>query len=142
MNNLKLCQQGFFAGEFVITNEQCSFSIGDYIELYLKEAPYVTGETFLDLNGKKIHIIAFHLVITQYCYDTEIEVIMKKPVGISLRHWAECLEVGKISVVIPFKYEFSKYIWYIPKIDGWIPGMFGKVKAPQRLNYELKEKES
>jgi len=36
---------------------------------------------------------------------------------------------GERSVVTPLKMEHREFVWYVPQINGWKPGMFGRVKA-------------
>ena len=128
MNHLKLQSRGLFEGEFVVTTENCSFSIGEYIEVVLREPPHPTGDIALGPDGKGQRIIDFLLTIVECCHIDEIEATLRIVTGASCSHWSDCLEVGKVSVVTPYKYWCRDFIWYMPKIDGWIKGAFGKVK--------------
>ena len=128
MNYLKLQSRGFFEGEFVVTTDDRAFSIGDRIEVVLKESPHATGEMFLDTGGKNHPIIDFPLTIVKCCLTDEIEATLRIITSISCFHWYDCLEIGRVSVVTPFKYQHRNYNWYLPEIDGWVRGMFGKVK--------------
>ena len=128
-NYLRLQQHGSFEGEFTVTTGDRTFSIGDYIEVFLSGPPYPV-EVVKTPDGKERHVIAFPLTVTECCHIDEIEVILKVSEGtLSFQHWSDCLSVGILSVVTPIKYKYKNFIWYMPKIDGWIRGMFGKVKA-------------
>jgi len=129
---IRICHEGFFAGEFIITDEYKTFSIGNYIEVYLKGPPYDTGKTILNGSDKEVSIIALPLVIMECCHTDRIEVILELPVCRSLKHWIKCLEIDKISVVTPYKFQYRNHIWYWPKIDGWIPGLYRKVKVREK----------
>ena len=135
-NLLRLCgQRGLFRGEFVVTNNQCSFSIGDYIEVLLKDQPFNTGKTArcrrVDDTIRELPIIAFPLRVIECYHVDEIDVVLHSVASTrTFRHWMDCLDVGKISVVMPFQYQHRELIWYMPKIDGWVPGMYGRVRAP------------
>lgn len=52
-------QRGFFAGDFVISTGDSSFSIGDLIQVTLKNNPYATGEEITDPRGKQRKIVTF-----------------------------------------------------------------------------------
>lgn len=135
-NRFRLCgRPGLFEGEFVVTNDRRSFSIGDYIEVFLKDQPYPTGETVLwrSQSGRDrlLPIIAFPLRVVECCHVAEIDVVLHSvTITYAFRHWMRCLNVGIISVVVPFKYQHRERTWYMPKIDGWVPSINGRVKAP------------
>jgi len=136
-NHLRLCgQPGLFEGEFVVTNDRRSFSIGDYIEVFLKEQPYPTGETAL-CRKRRLPVVAFPLRVVECCLVDEIDVILHSVALTTFQHWKRCLDVGKISVVMPFKYQHREHTWYMPKIDGWIPSMHGRVQAPSPKNQSI-----
>jgi hypothetical protein len=143
-NVMAMASRGYFAGEFVVTNDDCAYSIGDHIEVVLKDHAYPTGETFdvprLGGGEKIVHIAAFPLTVTLSAHVGPIEVLLKMAVGRAFSHWLDCLEIGVPSVVIPNKCEHRKHIWYMPKIDGWVPsGMFsGKTKAATTTNRRTK----
>jgi hypothetical protein len=132
--------RGHFAGEFVVTDDECCYSIGDCLEVVLKDHAYPTGETFtIPMGGggeKTVHIAAMPLTVTLSALTEPIEVLLKMTVGRSFRHWLDCLEIGVPSVVIPHKYARSKYTWYMPKIDGWVPSglIGGRTKAQSTTN--------
>lgn len=140
-NVLTMVTRGHFAGEFVITDDECCYSIGDCIEVVLKDNAYPTGETFTTPcrggGEKTIHIAAMPMTVTLSARAKPLEVLLKMAVGRSFRHWLSCLTVGVPSVIIPHKYAMSKHTWYMPKIDGWVPhGLFdGKAKAPTTTNW-------
>jgi hypothetical protein len=131
MNKLRICQRGWFASEFIVTDDNQSYSIGDYIEAVLVEPPYTTGELFTIPTGyAQVPIVAMRLTVTESCQAEPIEVVMERPPGRGLSHWMRCMEVGKISTIVPVRFTHCGHVWYMPKIDGMLPGLFGPVKAP------------
>lgn len=134
---LFLRQKGLFRGEFVIViGQQRSFSIGDYIEVVLKDKPFLTGETVTGLYGEAKRIVGFPLTIVSCCV-AEIDVTLSVVNGITYRLWFDCLNIGEKSIVVSYKMQHSDCTWYVPRIDGWIPGMFGKSRAPNIKNLNL-----
>lgn len=139
-NVMAMASRGYFAGEFVVTNDDCAYSIGDCIEVVLKDHAQPTGEKFTAPTvggGEKIvHIAGFPLTVTLSAHGEPLEVLLKVATGRMFRHWLECLEIGVPSVVIPCRCTKGKHIWYMPKIDGWVPhGLFdSKAKAPSTTN--------
>ncbi len=117
MNKLRLISKGFFAGQFIVTTNTESFSIGDYIEVNSLQIPYIENR-----------IWCFPLLITFSSMSEEMEVKLLIPSGRQQQHWKECLKVGTSNVVRPAKFEFKKFVGYMPVINGWRPGMFGKVE--------------
>ena len=118
MNKLRLLHKGYWAGDFVVTTEDCSFSIGDYIEVILTEKAHIIDEVIKGFRGEDLHIAAFPLTITECCHSDEIKVILQSVMGVACRHWYTCLEVGQKSMVVSNKYETNFHTWYMPKIDG------------------------
>lgn len=139
-NVMSMASRGYFAGEFVVTNDDCAYSIGDCIEVVLKDYAYPTGETFdapyLGGGEITIHIAAIPLTVTLSALKEPIEVLLKMAVGRAFHHWLECLAIGVPSVVVPHRYISGKHIWYMPKIDGWVPSglISGKAKASTATN--------
>ncbi len=113
MNYFRIKQTGFFAGDFVITDEECSFSIGNYVEVLLRGELYDTGETFLSLRHGEVSIMAFPLILI----GNGINVIWRLPVGRILQHCLDCLTDG-VNTVMPVKHEYKNWTWYTPKING------------------------
>lgn len=134
-NRLFLHQKGLFRGEFVVIDQRCSFSIGDYIEVVLKDKPFLTGETVTGLYGEAKRIVGFPLTVVSCCCIAEIDVTLSIAMGISCRHWFDCLNVGEKSVVISHVIQFRSLTSYVPKIDGWIPGVFRKRRVPTQKNF-------
>lgn len=133
-NRLFLRHKGLFRGEFVVIDQQRTFSIGDYIEVILKDQPYPIGETVQGSHGETKHIVAFPLTVVSCCVD-EIDVALTIPAGISCRHWFDCLNVGVKSVVISHMMQYRRHTLYVPKIDGWLPGFPGRTRAPTQKNF-------
>jgi len=133
-DRLYVWQNGLFAGEFVITNQQRSFSIGDYIEVVLREQPYTTEGTVKDLYDVEKPIIVFPLTVVESCLNIGIDVVLRRPVGPISQLLFDCLVVGKMSIITTFKMQHCRCTWYVPKIDGWVPGLFGKTQAPSVKN--------
>lgn len=125
--NFTLQSRGYFAGQFVVSDDTSSRSIGDYIEVTLKDQPFRSGET--DIRGKMEPIFTFSLRVEFSCMAEPFDVDLRMLAGRSAKHWYECLEVGKTSVVIAERREYGTHVWYMPEIDGWKVGMFGKVKS-------------
>jgi hypothetical protein len=138
-NVMAMMSRGYFAGEFVVINDDRAHSIGDCIEVVLKDHAQPTGDTFdvpcLGGGTKTVHVAGFPLTVTLSALTEPIEVLLKLAVGLSFRHWLACLEIGVPSVAIPTHYTKGKLTWHMPKIDGWLPGPFGsKVRAPTTTN--------
>ena len=137
-NVMAMASRGYFAGEFVVTNDDCAYSIGDCIEVVLKDHAHPTGETFyapkLGGGDKIVHIAAFPLTVTLSAIAEPFDVLLKVAGGWTFTHWHECLEIGVPSVVIPFKMENRGRVWYTPRIDDWVIGLVGKTKWPETTN--------
>lgn len=136
-NVLTMKSDGHFAGEFVVTNDRGCYSIGDYIEVVQTDEAYPTGETFtVPSRGdeRTLSVIATPLTVVMSAHSESFEVVLKIVMGRTFRHWYKCLEVGKTSVVVPHKFTSGKHSWYMPKIDGWIPGFTGRTKAATPTN--------
>ncbi len=126
MSRFSLCQRGLFQGDFVITDGVHHYTIGNYIEVVLRERPYGTGVMVKSYKGKEIPLFCFPLTV--YSFDSgDVDLVL--PIGRTSRHWFDCLEVGKVSLVTSVKCSTRKFTWYMPKINGYLPGMFGKVKV-------------
>lgn len=127
--NLSLWGLDEYAGEFVIRDGDKFYSIGDYIEVTLTSQPYDTGERRENtLTGKDQSIWVFPLIV-QFSSESEpFECALHISDDRIGRHWYECLEVGKIQTIRAIKCSIRQFTWWIPEIDGYKPGMFGKVK--------------
>jgi hypothetical protein len=97
--------------------------------LYLKDTPCPSGEKIQNVRGIELPIIDFNFKIVMSCNIDEMDVVMKLVPGRNLVHWVDCLEIGKNSVVTAVKFTYRDMAWYMPKIDGYVPGLFGKVKS-------------
>jgi hypothetical protein len=122
---VRLMSKGLFAGEFVATTDDQTFSLGNYLEVTLTAPAYVVGH--LDgLDG--LGIWAFPLQIdfsaVEQTFQAEIRIVM----GRTARHYNDCLKVGHTHTIVSCKCQYRKYVWYAPKIDGQVPGMFGPRK--------------
>ena len=134
---LYLCSHGFFHGEFVVVNRQRAFSIGDYIEVILRNEPCAIGETIQDLYGKERAVMALPLTVVSCCCATEIDATLLIVEGIHYRHWLNCLNVGVKSVVVSHQMRMppSGRIWYTPRIDDRLPAILGYQRVPTRSNF-------
>ncbi len=121
-NRLSLCQWKFFQGDFIITDDERCYSIGNYIEVLLRDKVYIDG-TFMDFRDREVSIIAIPLTVIG------MDLILRLPIGRTARHWLDCLEYNKVNTITSIKYSIRKFTWYMPKINGYLPGIFGKVKG-------------
>lgn len=124
---LSLPSRGEHIGEFVICDGDKSYPIGDYIKVTLTSQPYDTGERVL-VEEKIFPVLEFPLTI-QFSRELEpFECVLRRVPGRITRHWNECLEVGKIQTIRAIKRSIREFTYWIPEIDGYRPGIFGKVK--------------
>jgi len=126
MIRLRLQSQGFFGGQFILTDENKTWSIGDCIKVTLLDDVYDSGEK-LDTPRGKLSISAFPLAVL---FVAEVvQAILMLPIGVAAKHWFDCLVVGQIHTVKPRIYEYREHVWYYPEIDGRYPGMREAMKA-------------
>ena len=127
---LLLRRNGFFEAQFTLTDSHKTWSIGDYIEVILTNSPYATGESIETPRKGLLKVVVFPLNIVFSSDDTDIFAEIRTVIGATAKHWFDCLKIGQRHIVKPCRFEYQKHIWYMPNIDGMVPGMFGPVKAP------------
>lgn len=136
MNTFRLSSRGHFAGEFLITTDAMTYSIGNYVEVKaLADHPLKTDKTVLSLRGdREIPIYVFPLLVKPVCQEGILEVELQSVPSRTYIHWVDCLNKDTFSVVMSSKHTNRKYSWYTPKIDGWVMAMLGRERAQITTN--------
>lgn len=116
MNYLRIRQTGFWAGNFIITTEDQSYSLGNKINTILNAEPYATGEILFYRDRKK-PIVAFPLTING------LKVILEKAISRECRFWYDSLVVGYQSKIKTFKQTTGEFSYYTAEIDGNTKGV-------------------
>lgn len=134
MNTLRIVHDGFFEGQFVVATDQCAFTVGREVTIRRTGAPFDSGEKFDLPNGQVAHywLLPVDLLAPQKCLGLNISI----STNVTGRHWEECLAEGVPSVVKSSKFTMRDYTGYVANIDGWVPGLFGKKKAPAHQKVE------
>lgn len=121
MNKMRIGNQGHFASEFLLTMDDRTLSLGDYIEVILLDAPYFTGEEFEGYKGRPQPVVALHLNVVFSCLTEPVECVVRGPLSFSMRHWIKCLDIGVTSTVVGVRYTHRNHVWYMPEIDSKLP---------------------
>ena len=112
MKKLIRCSNGFWAGDFVIMNENCSFSIGDYITAILIKEPYDSDETVTDYRKENCPVINYHFLITESCDAIEHEVIFQLAVCKLTSFLNTHLKIGVPNILKMVLYRHGPFSWF------------------------------
>lgn len=119
MNTFRLCSRGYFAGEFIITTDAVTYSIGGCIQVKQTGDLYQTAITITDpRSGGDLPIFALPLLVDFGCPGGALEVELQAIPGRSFQHWLHCLSKEDYVEVVPVKMTFSGHVWYAPNING------------------------
>ncbi len=134
MNTLRMMHNGFFEGQFLVTTDECAFTVGKEITVLRTGKPFDTKVKFDLPDGRVVPCWALpvDLLAPQKCPGLNIPI----STGISGAHWNECLKEGVPSVVKLSKFTVRTHTGYVPNIDGWVPGLFGKRRAEDSRHLE------
>ncbi len=134
MNTLRMIHNGFFEGQFLVTTDECAFTLGKEITVQRRGPVFDTGKKYTLPNGRVTDCWALpvDVLAPQKCADLNIPI----SAGISGVHWDRCLKEGVPSVVKGCKFSMRDYAGYVINIDGWVPGLFGRKRADDARHLE------
>ena len=119
---VRLMTRGFFAGQFIATTDDRTFSLGDYLEVTHIAPAYVADH--LDIGAVVAFPVQIDFSAVEQTFKTEIHILM----GRMARHYMECLKVGHAHTIVACQFKYRKYTCWMPKIDGQVPGLHGPTK--------------
>lgn len=110
-----MVQRGHFAGNFVATTDDITFSLGDYIEAELLAPPWDTG-TVERPHGKKI--FAFPLRIAFSCCPDSFYGELRQCENIIRKCFEENLEIDRLCSIVPIFRKTANLSYYEPVIKN------------------------
>lgn len=123
---LALDIRGEYGGDFVIIKGNTVTLIGDVIELRLNAKP-----DFISIVDKSSTQYFWEFPVTVFLSTelTPFDIEFRVANGWISKHCMICLKIGEIQTVVSTPSNDGYNIIYVPKIDGFIPGLHGPVKA-------------
>jgi hypothetical protein len=121
MNRLALRHRALWAGQFTLTTERRTYSLGESVEVALINRPYDSGERCPMPRRGNLVVISFPLVVIVGEHINHAE--WRLPMGVAQGFLADHLVLDKHHKVKSRKYEYRGHVWYYPEIDGKYPGM-------------------
>ncbi len=140
MNTFRLCNLGHFAGEFAITTDKVTYSIGDRIQVRQTGDMYQTAITVTNpRSGREMPVFALPVIVDFPCPEGAVEAELRSVPTLTFQHWLHCLSKENYVEVSPLKMSSGGFDWYVPVVDDWVISMHGRVTAPARAHERVRK---